>query len=149
MAAHSPLWTRVIASLLLLLSVQQLATASSLLVESEDAPESLSEPVFLSQEHALEEELMTSEGRELQRDAPGFNIAFTFASPISLKQRQGFFNARARWQSIITRDYNTRACVPAGFRTCGFRFRKRTCIDDLLIIVKVQPIDGTDGEQNM
>jgi hypothetical protein len=81
--------------------------------------------------------------RNLQDGPPGFAIDLVFTTKITAAQKQGFIQARDRWQSIITADHASIACIRAKTRICGRKFTRRTCIDDLMILVKVAPIDGT------
>ena len=81
--------------------------------------------------------------RDLQSGPPGFAIDLVFASKkITKAQRQGFIAARNRWQSIITQDFASIACVVKNQKLCGKKFTKRTCIDDLMIIVRINKMDG-------
>ena len=72
----------------------------------------------------------------------GFNIALGFTGKITNAQKQGFLNAKKRWQEIITKDAASTICVKKGFKLCGYKFTKATCIDDIFIGVAVKPMDG-------
>ena len=76
--------------------------------------------------------------------ANGFTITLRFINAPTPAQRAFFETAAARWQGIIIGDVpNTTGTVPA--RSCGNSFRTPSFngeIDDVLIDVLLQPIDG-------
>jgi hypothetical protein len=126
-----------LAGLLTLIALGQAHTDHTLLtsaIEAEDAMEELD----------LEELLQKRETKNLRRldDPNAFNIDLGFVGKITGPQRQGFLDAQAKWQSIITRDNAATACVRAGQAACGYRFKKYTCIDDIFIAVRIKRIDG-------
>ena len=75
---------------------------------------------------------------------PGFSITLRFTNGATSAQKAFFDVAAARWQSIITGDVpNTTGAIPA--RGCGNSFPTPAFsggIDDVLIDVVLQPIDG-------
>jgi hypothetical protein len=76
--------------------------------------------------------------------ANGFTITLRFINTPTPAQRAFFQTAAARWEGIIVGDVpNTTGTVPA--RSCGNSFRTPSFngeIDDVLIDVLLQPIDG-------
>jgi hypothetical protein len=80
--------------------------------------------------------------RSLQSEPPGFSIDLAFVGSMTNDQKAGFLAARDKWMTIVSADSASTACVQAGQRLCGLQFSSETCIDDLLIIAKVSPIDG-------
>jgi len=74
----------------------------------------------------------------------GFTITLRFINPPTAAQRAFFETAAARWEGIITGDVpNTTGTIPA--RSCGNSFKTPSFngdIDDVLIDVLLQPIDG-------
>jgi hypothetical protein len=74
----------------------------------------------------------------------GFEISLRFINPPTTSQRAFFETAGARWQSIITGDVpNTAGTIPP--RACGKSFGTPSFkggVDDVLIDVLLQPIDG-------
>jgi Leishmanolysin len=47
---------------------------------------------------------------------------------------------------VITTDFDTQICVPAGYSACGYTFQTATCVDDILIAIKISYIDGPNGQ---
>lgn len=83
---------------------------------------------------------------QLSNDANKFNIDFEFLGPPIAKNLQLAFKKSAeKWTKIITRDYATSYCFIEGTTQCGITFTKSFCVDDVLIFVKVKPIDGKGG----
>jgi Leishmanolysin len=76
--------------------------------------------------------------------ANGFTISLRFVNGATPAQRAFFEAARARWEGIITGDVpNTTGTIPA--RSCGNSFKTPSFngeVDDILIDVLLQPIDG-------
>ena len=74
----------------------------------------------------------------------GFTITLRFINPPTTAQRAFFEAAAARWEGIITGDVpNTTGTIPA--RSCGNSFKTPSFngdVDDVLIDVLLQPIDG-------
>lgn len=74
----------------------------------------------------------------------GFTITLRFINPPTAAQRAFFETAAARWEGIITGDVpNTTGTIPA--RSCGNSFKTPSFngeVDDVLIDVLLQPIDG-------
>jgi hypothetical protein len=66
-------------------------------------------------------------------------------TPITGPQQAAFEAASQRWREIINADYASQVCVPAGYTACGYTFPTETCIDDLMIAVKISSIDGVGG----
>ena len=79
---------------------------------------------------------------QLKDDPTRFNIDLVYDTTITEAQRAGFEFAKNKWMSIITKDSAVATCFPKYYKTCGHQFTVRTCVDDLLIIVRVKPIDG-------
>lgn len=76
-------------------------------------------------------------------EKPGFNIEFDFRTDISEAQLEGLELARKRWTSVIVKDHAAAVCIPAGtFFSCGFGLARTMCVDDLLIGVGIQEMDG-------
>lgn len=73
-----------------------------------------------------------------------FTVTLRFINPPTAAQRSFFETAAAKWQSIIVGDVpNTTGTIPA--RSCGNSFKTPSFngdIDDVLIDVLLQPIDG-------
>jgi hypothetical protein len=73
-----------------------------------------------------------------------FTVSLRFINPPTTDQQAFFETAAAKWQSIITGDVpNTTGTIPA--RSCGSSFKTPSfngTIDDVLIDVLLQPIDG-------
>jgi Leishmanolysin len=73
-----------------------------------------------------------------------FTITLRFINPPTADQRAFFETAAAKWQGIITGDVpDATGTIPA--RVCGNSFRTPSfngTIDDILIDVLLQPIDG-------
>ncbi len=73
-----------------------------------------------------------------------FTVTLRFINPPTTDQRAFFETAAAKWQSIIPGDVpNTTGTIPA--RSCGNSFKTPSFngpIDDVLIDVLLQPIDG-------
>jgi hypothetical protein len=76
--------------------------------------------------------------------ANGYTITLRFINPPTPAQEAFFRTAAARWENIITGDVpNTTGTI--GARSCGNSFRTPSFkgeIDDVLIDVLLQPIDG-------
>ncbi|HEX6434839.1 MAG TPA: leishmanolysin-related zinc metalloendopeptidase [Gemmatimonadales bacterium] len=76
--------------------------------------------------------------------ANGYTITLRFINAPTTAQRAFFETAAARWEGIITGDVpNTTGTIPA--RSCGNSFRTPSFngeVDDVLIDVLLQPIDG-------
>lgn len=72
----------------------------------------------------------------------GFDISLRFATMPTFTQLTTFGQAAARWESIITGDLpNIPAfSVPAG--TCTSPVAIQEALDDLIIVVRLEPIDG-------
>lgn len=79
------------------------------------------------------------------KPAPGqFNITLRFINPPTATQEAGFTAARTKWEGIISGDVpDVTGLIPA--RSCGNTFKTPVfdgTIDDILIDVLLQPIDG-------
>jgi hypothetical protein len=76
--------------------------------------------------------------------ANGYTIQLRYVNGATPAQRAFFEAARARWEGIITGDVpNTTGTIPA--RSCGNSFKTPSFngeVDDILIDVLLQPIDG-------
>jgi Leishmanolysin len=76
--------------------------------------------------------------------ANGYTIQLRFVNQATPAQRAFFEQARARWEAIIIGDVpNTTGTIPA--RSCGNSFKTPSFkgeVDDILIDVLLQPIDG-------
>jgi hypothetical protein len=76
--------------------------------------------------------------------ANGYTITLRFINTPTTAQRAFFETAAARWEGIITGDVpNTTGTIPA--RSCGNSFKTPSFngeVDDILIDVLLQPIDG-------
>ena len=85
--------------------------------------------------------------RELTTTVNGkkFNIALGYATAASVGAQEGFTLARTKWQQVITNDTASTTCFKAGRSFCGFKLKKKTCVDDLFIGIHIQPIDGVGG----
>ena len=74
----------------------------------------------------------------------GYTIQLRYVNGATPAQREFFEQARAMWESIITGDVpNTTGTIPA--RSCGNSFKTPSFsgeVDDILIDVLLQPIDG-------
>jgi len=75
-------------------------------------------------------------------NATGFDIELRFVVPTSPEISQVFLDAKSRWESIITNDFETLITIQEGERICGFPAPASEIIDDLLIYVNVGTIDG-------
>jgi hypothetical protein len=77
----------------------------------------------------------------------GFTITLRFINAPTTAQRAFFETAAAKWQAAIVGDVpDTEGIIPA--RSCGGSFKTPTFsgfIDDVLIDVLLQPIDGPGG----
>lgn len=75
--------------------------------------------------------------------APGYRIDLAYLSPVSATHRAAFENARARWEGIITADVPDLGQELPG---CGgFHPPTEAFVDDLVIYVTVDSIDGPAG----
>jgi hypothetical protein len=75
----------------------------------------------------------------------GFDIELRFLTSLTSVQRQAFSDAKARWEGIITGDLSSISLfVPAGFCGSGSPGIDEV-VDDLLILVTVEDIDGQLG----
>ena len=74
-----------------------------------------------------------------------FNIVLGYGTSATSAEKEGFSFARSKWQSVINNDTSSRTCFRAGSSQCGFRFKHKTCFDDLFIGIRIQPIDGPGG----
>ena len=76
--------------------------------------------------------------------ANGYTIQLRYVNGATTAQRAFFEQARAKWEGIITGDVpNTTGTIPA--RSCGNSFKTPSFngeVDDILIDVLLQPIDG-------
>jgi hypothetical protein len=76
--------------------------------------------------------------------ANGYTIQLRYVNEATPAQKAFFEQARARWEAIIIGDVpNTTGTIPA--RSCGGSFRTPVFqgeVDDILIDVMLQPIDG-------
>ena len=74
----------------------------------------------------------------------GYTIQLRYVNGATPAQKAFFEQARARWEGIITGDVpNTTGTIPA--RSCGNSFKTPSFngeVDDILIDVLLQPIDG-------
>ncbi len=71
----------------------------------------------------------------------GFDIGLRFVSVPTPNQLQTFSDAAARWETIITGDLPAQPIsYPAG--TCNSPLALNETIDDVVIIVRLEPIDG-------
>jgi hypothetical protein len=77
-------------------------------------------------------------------DSTNFNIALIIKGSMTDAQKEGFTFAKAKWTSVITKDFASTLCIKAGTKMCNnqYVFPKDTCIDDLYIIAQIKPIDG-------
>jgi hypothetical protein len=75
----------------------------------------------------------------------GFAITICYGTPMTQTERAAFEGAAARWSSLITSDVaDITVSVPAG--TCGQNSPSVSMtIDDLLILARIEPIDGLNG----
>ena len=75
----------------------------------------------------------------------GFAITLCYGTTMSQTEQAAFANAAARWSSLITGDVaDLTVSVPAG--ACGQNSPSvNMTIDDLLIIARIEPIDGVNG----
>lgn len=72
----------------------------------------------------------------------GFKIRFLYTSAFSPTVTEAFESAAARWKQVITTGYLSPFTIPKR-KVCGHQFnRKWVVAADLLIIVKLKPIDG-------
>ncbi len=75
----------------------------------------------------------------------GFSIEFHFIDPPSATLRQAFETAAMRWSELIPEKADPRP-VSLGPGTCGEGSpRIERTIDDLLVVVRLQEIDGVTG----
>lgn len=75
----------------------------------------------------------------------GYTITLCYRTPVTASQRKAFADGAARWTSIITGDLpDMRADASAGACDANSPSLHMT-IDDLLIFVSVEPIDGPGG----
>lgn len=78
--------------------------------------------------------------------ATRFNINFEFLSTIPDIQKEAFFRARDKWESVITADFLSTVSIPAGQAFCNMPASDtRRDIDDILIVVDIRYIDGNGG----
>ena len=78
-------------------------------------------------------------------DPTSFNIGLQYLSPATPTQREAFTSARQRWESAITDDIAD-LFLEAGAGTCGLSSPEVSqSIDDLVILVRIAPIDGPGG----
>jgi hypothetical protein len=77
--------------------------------------------------------------------ASPFTIELRFVTPPTATQRQAFVAAQQRWQTLIVGDLaDVGLDAPAG--TCGSDSPAiRRTVDDVLILVTLEPIDGPGG----
>ena len=75
----------------------------------------------------------------------GFAITICYGTTMTQPEQAAFANAAARWSSLITSDVSDlTVAVPAG--ACGQNSPSiNLTIDDLLIIARIEPIDGING----
>ena len=74
-----------------------------------------------------------------------FKVEFVFASTVKEEYKTAFELAAARWSSVISKDLPTTMTLPRG-QWCGSVFvRNDREIDDLLILVRIFPMDGIGG----
>lgn len=74
----------------------------------------------------------------------GFDINLRFASVPTASQLAAFSTAAARWETIITGDIASQA-LQLEVGDCGSSFAINETIDDLAIVVQLQPIDGVNN----
>lgn len=74
----------------------------------------------------------------------GFDINLRFASVPSASQLAAFSTAAARWETIITGDIASQA-LQLEIGDCGSNFAMNETVDDLAIVVQLQPIDGVNN----
>ena len=78
-------------------------------------------------------------------DPAGFNIGLRYLSSATPAQRQAFNDARIRWEAVISQDIED-GLLQAPASTCGADSPAvDQVIDDLLILVRLVPIDGEGG----
>jgi len=71
----------------------------------------------------------------------GFDIGLRFVAVPTATQLQTFSNAAARWESVITGDVPSQIINrPAGY--CNSPGAISETVDDLIIVVRLEPIDG-------
>jgi len=74
--------------------------------------------------------------------AEGYQIDLVYQTPLTGATLAAFEDARARWESIIVQDVPDE---PDGLPACGERHPAPGAIDDLVIYVTVDSIDGPFG----
>jgi hypothetical protein len=71
-----------------------------------------------------------------------FNIELQFLTAVTATQQQAFLAAQQRWQSLIVGDLSD-VSLTAAAGTCGTNSPPvQRLVDDVLILVTLQPIDG-------
>ena len=71
-----------------------------------------------------------------------FNIELQFLTAVTATQQQAFVAAQQRWQSLIVGDLSD-VSLTAAAGTCGTNSpSEQRLVDDVLILVTLQPIDG-------
>ena len=71
-----------------------------------------------------------------------FNIELRYETPVSPEVDAVFMAAKNRWESVITTDIGTTVEIAQGMEICGKVAQTQECVDDMLIYVNVQEIDG-------
>ena len=78
-------------------------------------------------------------------DPTSFNIGLRYLSTATPTQRQAFSNARLRWQNMITTDLED-VPLQSAAEDCGEGSPAvNQTIDDVLILVRLVPLDGPGG----
>ena len=78
-------------------------------------------------------------------DPAGFNIGIRFLSGATPAQRQAFHDARLRWENVITADVEDIALASAAGQCGTGSPAVNQTIDDVVILVRLVPIDGPDS----
>jgi Big-like domain-containing protein/leishmanolysin len=76
-------------------------------------------------------------------DPTSFNIGLRYLSTATAAQKQAFTAARLRWQAIITQDLEDGLLDVGANSSCGDGWPAvNQNIDDVMILVRLEPIDG-------
>ena len=73
-----------------------------------------------------------------------FNIQFIFNNVDSSEQAT-VQKAAARWQELITKGFGSTLTLSSGTQICNQTISQKLVVQDLLVFVSVQPIDGVGG----
>lgn len=75
--------------------------------------------------------------------ATAFNIQLVFLTSMTTQETQAFFDAKTRWESVITSDFAAATSIPVGLEICDQPAATVAVpIDDILIYAEIKPIDG-------